>query len=319
MSKKQKFDHKPFEIVTKLLDTNTQIVSIPNSRFFYSNYIFYDESIDIFIKKIKFTINKLRYTIYEDNDKTYFHILSFNIPKYSSFMIKVIKFDELTQNIINTPNEILKKYKDKSSDDTVSNDSISNILTSGNLTLNKYIYYIEFFDGCKNYTYNIFRWININLISKDINIIRFHYPQYINIVYQINDTNMIVLLDRFLSNNEIYIKKAIHDISYLINDKLSISKLIKHYSINMFIDFILDKYEDFDNNWTDIINVSISIHFILHNIIISSYKDFYINKNEYEDKFKSILSININNDLNINLKLFYIIFESMYKKLVEFN
>jgi hypothetical protein len=291
--KRQKTDHKEFNIINKIIDKNIDYSNEVINNFIYSQYI-YNESLESFIKNIKITISKLNYTAYIHFTNNIIRIISFNSPSFYYGKIKIFLSDS----------------KD----------------------VNKYTIQYEYIDGCKSYMYKIYRWIHINLISNNLNTILIHNPQINENIYQINDQYIIILFDRLLSNNDSFVKSAIYDIANLIYNKSNHIKLIENNIIEILLQFIFDKYTNFNINWINIMNCTIIVYHLLciNNMMnlleknVELFPETIVMENGEEnekylnikDNIKNKLRIIISNNSNILLlKMFIDLCKNIYNKL----
>jgi len=197
--------YEPFPIIKKVFDSDTYNRNLVLSNLIYSSYIYHYSSIDLFINKIKQSLIVLKYTSILILNNNELYVLSFNSPLFIYCKIRIIEY----------------KYEQHEY---------------------SFAYIFEYIDGYKNYMYSLNKWICINIRSnEESNILSFH-PQIHNKIYEIDHTNIIILLDRLQSNKDTYVNNAIDNLCLLMYNKINTNILIEYNLIKILLDYIIFSY-----------------------------------------------------------------------------
>ena len=301
-----KKSYKPFPIIGNIVDYDSQYSNEYKDNTFISEYAYYDSSILSFMNKVKQIVNRLRFSTYEDIEHNELKILSFNPPLLSFFHIKIT-----TDN-----NTLCNNYEYKPI-------NISDEKCSDNYDkYDKYVIIFEFIEGNKNYLFNLYRWININLLQiyyDKINITYQYHPQIINNISIIEDIYIIILLDRLMSNNDLFIEDAIVNICKLMYNAINHELFIKNNVLEYLFEYILKKYDKFnEKNWQNIINSALVIYYVVVRIKKDSAKyneDLKI-KNEHLAFLQKVMHTDYSCG-TLQLKFLIYICAMIYQKISE--
>jgi hypothetical protein len=165
--------------------------------------------------------------------------------------------------------------------------------------------------GSKGFVIDIFKNIanETELINKhyfannDDELSEYCNPQIIEKTYNISDTNLIVLFDRLLSNDIMYIKTSITDISKIMYNNSIHDELIKHGIFQIYLDIICKYYDNFTKYWNYLLSIVTTLYYISIKNNLLEYKTFILIKQEHIKYLKHIINNTTVNFLNQKLFL----------------
>jgi len=271
-------------LVTKVSDYSVDYSNKYTSNILYSNIFNTNYSLSEIIMKVKKQLYKLIYTLMYDINDDQIYFLSFITPMYCSGIVKIIDYNKMIETSMTT---------------TATINTTSTEITESN----KYIIVFEYDNGSKNYMYRIFSWLLLFMSNNDDELSEYCNPQIIEKTYNISDTNLIVLFDRLLSNDIMYIKTSITDISKIMYNNSIHDELIKHGIFQIYLDIICKYYDNFTKYWNYLLSIVTTLYYISIKNNLLEYKTFILIKQEHIKYLKHIINNTTVNFLNQKLFL----------------